>query len=75
MHPAEDNTHSTGLYDFIETYAAKDIGEIFRISLLEFMNLPTEYCTKLIEIANKRATTKNNAIDEIANKFDLNKKK
>lgn len=74
LHESEDNAIGTQLYAVIEMFVNKDIATLFNISLIEFLALPSEYCLKLVEIANKIQATKSNALDSIAAGFDANKR-
>ncbi len=57
LHDTEENGQTSGLYELIANYAAKNIGTTFHISLPEFLALPKEYVTYILEIADKHKQT------------------
>jgi hypothetical protein len=65
MHPCEDNTHSSRTYEIIEQFASRGIGELFKISVLEYLALPTDICIKMLEVASMDSSKKNTALANI----------
>lgn len=65
LHEAEENSINSNLYEAIDRYHEKGIGELFKLSLIEYLNLPTEICVKLMEIASKDLTAKSAIVDKI----------
>lgn len=51
MHPAEDYTSGSGLYNALRRYRKHGIGEIFHISVIDFVNLPREIVEELISLS------------------------
>ena len=65
LHEAEENSSNSNLYEAIDRYHQKGIGELFKLSLVEYLNLPTEICVKLMEVATKDAITKGALFNKI----------
>lgn len=65
LHDSEDITETSLLFNSFETFAQKGIKETFNLNLLEYLSLPTEYCTKLTEIATKEAIKKTGIINDL----------
>jgi hypothetical protein len=74
LHESEDNSHGSRLYELIDTFADKEIGTLFNISIIEFLALPTEYCLKLIDTANKTMQRKSAMMTNLGNSFDVSKR-
>ena len=53
---AEDATTGSLLYERLQEFADKGVGKIFNISLDKFLELPTDTCLKMFEIASKLKT-------------------
>lgn len=65
LHESEDNTLSSHLYEAIDTYQKNGIKEIFGISLIEYLDLPTEICIKLLESASAEYSKKSAVINNL----------
>lgn len=65
LHESEENTINSNLYEAIDRYHEKGIAELFKLSLIEYLNLPTEICVKLMEIATKDAIKKGALFDKL----------
>ena len=56
MHWAEDNTTQSLLHERIEQFKDRNVYQIFGLSLTEFLDLPRDVCTKILEVCGKRQT-------------------
>lgn len=65
LHEPEDNTSTSRLYAMIEAYRGKGIKDLFGLNLIEFLNLPTEYCTFLMEVATREGNRNNKILNEL----------
>jgi hypothetical protein len=65
FHDVEDSYIGTLLEKDIESYKTHRIGEIFRLSLLEFLNLPSPVAEMLIRSASKETSKKNNQLSDL----------
>lgn len=72
LHETEENTTTSRLYSTIEAFKNKGIKDLFGLNLVEFLNLPSEYCTLLLEIANKEGNKNQSILDNLNN--TINKK-
>jgi hypothetical protein len=52
-HPAEDNGHTSALYEIFELYAKSNVYKHFGLSIREFLKYPRELTTLMIDIASK----------------------
>lgn len=52
-HPAEDNGHTSALYEIFELYAKSNVHKHFGLNIREFLKYPRELTTLMIEIATK----------------------
>ena len=69
MHPAEDINKESLLEEAIRTYVAKGIGDLYRLSLTEFLELPIDIVQMLITIASEEQHKKKSAMDEAEKAF------
>lgn len=51
---AEDNGGTSELYERIKQFEERRVGDRFKISLVEFFELPREICTYMLELSFKR---------------------
>lgn len=54
MHWAENNSAGSLLYERIEQFEERKIYQRFGVSLAEFLELPRDVCSHLMEVAGKR---------------------
>lgn len=59
FHPAEDPIKDSPLFVTISLYAERNILSLFGLDLVEFLQLPSDYCEMLVEIADNVAKRKN----------------
>lgn len=58
LHEAEENTTNSSLYEAIEGYVKLNIKDLTGLTLTEYLDLPTEFCILLANIASKEAQKK-----------------
>lgn len=64
LHPAEAfASKGTELYKVLEGFAENEVGDTFKISLPEFLDLPVEYAQALMSISKKRLERKSKQVD------------
>lgn len=71
MHECENTTTDSNLYKVIDAYHSRGVKDVFGLNLVEFLNLPTDVCVKLMEVCSKDSAVKNkifDQLDEIKNK-------
>jgi len=61
---------SSLLYERAEEFVSYKVGEYFKLSWVEFMDLSHEQCNMLIDISKKRLTADTNTVNAIANTFN-----
>lgn len=66
MHWGENSAEGSTLYERVEQFAELKIHKFFGISFKEFMELPTDVCTKILEVANKHLKLETTVADGIA---------
>lgn len=69
MHPAEDINTGSWLENSFRAYASKGIGDIFKISVFEFMEMPLDIIEMMIRIADEEVSKKSKVVDEINDQF------
>lgn len=72
MHPCENFTEASPLYDSLEEYANSMYRDIWGLSVTEFLNLP-RYMTKMMreitqKVAKDRTKSANSVLDEALRK-------
>lgn len=55
-HPAEDNGHTSALYEIFELYVKSNVHKHFGLNIREFLKYPRELTTLMIEIATKASS-------------------
>lgn len=65
MHPAEDFTAGSLLERCIRTYVRKNIQDIFKLNVIEFMDLPMDWIDILVTIADEEQARKKGSMDQI----------
>jgi len=68
----EDFTDNCQLPDMTTIYIDKDIGKLFNLSLLEFLELPSSVCDTLIKTSDDHRATKKHLMDDIESEFEKN---
>lgn len=68
MHPGEEINRGSRLEELINIYARKNIGGIFRLSVLEFMDLPRDVIDMLINTADIKTKENTNNVDDLLSK-------
>lgn len=58
MHEAEENVQTSSLFEAIDLYELKDVGETFKMSLQEFLDLPRDVYLKVLQVATRRQNVK-----------------
>ncbi|EKD22698.1 MAG: hypothetical protein ACD_84C00005G0006, partial [uncultured bacterium] len=70
MQPAEDTCHGSILYERLEQFADYQVPKYFGMSLNEFLELPTDVCSRILSIAGKKqkieGTIASNALDQLS---------
>lgn len=54
MHECEDNTKGTLLYEAIAKFSMLGIGEMFHMSLHQYLSLPSDLCLHIVELASRK---------------------
>lgn len=54
MHPGEDASTGSLLYERIEQFEERKIYQRFGLTLKDFLDLPSDVCMKVMEVAGKR---------------------
>ena len=67
FHDIENSIDGSPLESIIRTYVSKNLGELYRLSLTEFLELPRDIIETLIEIANQEMSKKQPMIDNLLN--------
>ena len=71
MHPAENTTYHSRLYNTIRRYKTYDIKTAFGLSLVEFLELPREISSFLLNLQAESKQSENSkqqrALDELEN--------
>jgi|JFJP01.1.fsa_nt_gi hypothetical protein len=61
----ENSIDGTPLESITRTYISKNLGELYRMSLIEFLELPRDIVEMLIEIANQEMNRKQPILDNL----------
>lgn len=70
MHPAEDSSTGSLLYESMEMFAELRITKHFGLSYTEYLELPTDYCRELRRIAAKMERTEGRVAQDIMNQLE-----
>jgi hypothetical protein len=65
MREAEDSASGGLLYERIRQYDEREIGKFFRLDLVQFLELPTDILTFLLEMAQKKQLQSNRTASDI----------
>lgn len=72
MHPAEDSSTGSLLYERIEQFGEKQVPKWYGLSLKDFLSLPTDICIKILQecekLRNKESTDTSNLISQLGSK-------
>lgn len=69
MHEAEENVQTSSLFEAIELYDLKEIGDTFKMSLQEFLDLPRDIFNKVLEVATRKQNTKAGVVAKVTNEL------
>lgn len=72
MKPAQDTYYCNGLYERLEKFAERRIGEHFKISFTEFINQPTYLCEMMLDVASILNSKENAVANNINNMLNNN---
>lgn len=71
FHPAENVLKDSMLEEAMRTYVQKGIGEKFKLSLLEFLNLPMDYVGLLLQISDEKGTEAAAELEALKKQLEL----
>lgn len=57
LHPAEDVSANSRLYEHIRKFINRDVGKHTALSLMEFMDLPRDICDAIFEACDLKSRT------------------
>ena len=66
MNWEEDASTGSQLYERIELFKERQIYQIFGLSLTEFLDLPRDICTKILESCGKKQNEEGKVVDDIS---------
>lgn len=69
MHESEDINNGSLLEEALRTYANRGIERIFKLSVLEYLDLPIDIAAMMLEIADEDSMKKSNTVDSIERQF------
>ena len=70
MHWSESNTDQSTLHERIEQFKERQVFQIFGIGLIEFLNLPRDYCIKILEVCGKSQMREGKIAQDLQNRYD-----
>lgn len=70
MHWEEDASTGSQLYERIELFKERQIYQIFGLSLTEFLDLPRDICTKILESCGKKQNEEGKVVDDITRRLN-----
>jgi hypothetical protein len=65
MHPAEDFTDGSGLSAAVKVYIDNDIGGYTKLNLAEYLELPSDIATIIVEQCQAASKSKGKAMDAV----------
>ncbi len=68
-HWSEDTSGSYRLHELLEKFSLNQVNKYFGLSFVEFLELPTEYCESILEVAADRLKMDANVADSIKNEL------
>lgn len=66
-HPAEEVIEDSLLEEALKAYDRNRIGDVFKLSLLDYLNLPTEVIAILHQITAKKAAANAGVVSDLEN--------
>ena len=70
MHWSESNTDQSTLHERIEQFKERQVYQNYGISLIDFLNLPRDYCIKILEICGKAQMREGKIAQDLQNRYD-----
>lgn len=70
LHWGEDNSEGSVLYERIEQYEEREVWQRFGLSLSDFLELPSDVCRCVMEIAGKRLKEKAKVTSDIKQQLE-----
>ena len=70
MHPSEDVSHGGALYGRIDQFATLQVGKFFNMSLTEFLDMPSDVCTHILEVSSQMQKTEGNVASDMLDKLE-----
>lgn len=70
MHPSENATVGSTLYERIDQFVELAVIKHFGLSLIEFFELPTDIAKRVLEIAQVRQEAEKRVADGVANQLE-----
>jgi len=74
MHDSEDASKGSVLYERIEMFAEFQVTKFFGLSLADYMELPTDVCSKILEISAKRQKVEGSVTNSMLSQLEAGKK-
>lgn len=74
FHDVEDINEGSLLEEAIRTYTLRGIGEHTRLSLVEFLELPSDVVAMIVKICDEIAKKKEKTMEEVERDLGLNKR-
>jgi hypothetical protein len=69
FHEANNTLRYSGLFSYVDRFERLKVGETYRLSLVEFLELPRDIADELLERALLRLREKGNSVDSIEAKL------
>ena len=70
MNWEEDASTGSQLYERIELFKERQIYQIFGLSLTEFLDLPRDICTKILESCGKKQNEEGKVVDDVSRRLN-----
>lgn len=70
MNWEENASDGSLLYERIELFKERQIYQIFGLSLTEFLELPRDICTKILESCGKKQNEEGKVVDDITRRLN-----
>lgn len=74
LHPAEDTTTHSRLYERMVQYADLEVYSVFGVSWPEFISQPTDVCIYQLEVCAAKQRRKGQVVDKIHAEIEATKK-
>jgi hypothetical protein len=72
MHPAEDTSNGSMMYERISLFAQLQVAKFFGLSLKEFFEFPPDVVTHILETASKMQANEGNTASGILDQLNGN---